>query len=164
MGFTTIRKIMLSIRKMNLSDLSVIHEIESEVHAYPWTKGMFMDCLNNQSYEGVVLELEDEDKNNNELCAYLITQSILDECHILTIGVKKTRQKQGQAMRLLSFLIECQKEKYNRILLEVAESNIPAIHLYKKLGFQQIGVRKNYYQSTDGRPDNALIFEKLLGR
>lgn len=149
---------MLFIRKMNLLDLSIICEIESEIHAYPWTKGMFRDCLNNGNYEGFVLE----DKNNNELCAYLVTQTILDECHILTIGVKKTRQKQGLAVQLLLFLMEPQKETFNRILLEVAESNIPAINLYKKLGFQQIGLRKNYYQSPNGCSDNALIFEKLL--
>ncbi len=155
---------MLIIRKIELSDIPSIYEIESEVHTYPWTQGMFVDCLNNEneSYEGFVIE--NKDKNNNELCAYLMTQSFLDECHILTVGVKKNRQKKGLAIQLLLFFIERQKEKFHRILLEVAETNTPAIYLYTKLGFQQIGLRKNYYQSpTKGSSDNALIFEKLLG-
>lgn len=150
---------MFYIRKMNRSDLSAIWKIESEIQVYPWTKGMFRDCLKNECYEGFVVE----DKNYNKVCAYLVTQSILDECHILTIGVKKSRQKQGLALQLLTFLFEQKAKDSARILLEVAESNIPAVHLYKKLGFHQIGLRKNYYQNTVTQcSDNALIFEREL--
>lgn len=148
-----------TIRSFTPSDIPLITQIESHVHSHPWTEGMFRDCFINSSdhsYEGFIFEV------NNSLCAYLIIQNILDECHILTIGVKKEEQNKGYATQLLQYLIKKQQDKHaQRILLEVRESNKPAIFLYLQLGFQQIAVRKNYYW-THTISENALIFEKLL--
>lgn len=155
-----------TIRKILPSDIPSIASIESQVHAHPWTEGMFQDCLNadfesnadsNSSYEGFILE------NNKISCAYLITQTILDECHILTIGVKKEYQHQGYATQLLQYLFEKKKKACRRVLLEVRESNLVAICLYKKLEFQQIALRKNYYSDNlKNQHENALILEKKL--
>jgi ribosomal-protein-alanine N-acetyltransferase len=148
------------IRPMIKEDLPSIISIETHIQAYPWTEKMFLDCFNNHEYEAFVLEY------SNEISAYLITQSILDECHILTIGVAENFQNQGLASKLINFLIkhlEHQPKNCQRILLEVAESNLSAINLYKKFEFNQIGLRKNYYQNVaQERSDNALVFEKLL--
>jgi ribosomal-protein-alanine N-acetyltransferase len=117
---------------------------------------MFKDCFD-AHYEGFILE------SDKIICAYLITQTILDECHILTIGVKKESQHQGYATQLLQFLIDQKQKTCHRILLEVRESNAPAIYLYKKLGFERIALRKNYYQdAVKNQQENALIFEKKL--
>ena len=150
-------------RKLFPSDIPTISSIESTIHSHPWTEGMFRDCFdenfnNNTNYEGFILE-----DNNKIICAYLIIQTIFDECHILTIGVKKESQHQGYATQLLQFLFEQKNTVCHRILLEVSESNQPAICLYKKLGFQQIALRKNYYQDViKNQCENALILEKRL--
>lgn len=137
------------IRQITSADIPVIAGIESEVHAHPWTEGMFTDCLDSR---GFVLE------NNGIICAYIIIQIILDECHILTIGVKKIYQHQGYATQLLDNIINNYSAICQRILLEVSALNHPAIQLYQKLEFQHIAVRKNYYAASE----DAFIFEKIL--
>ncbi len=140
------------IRPIISSDISILADIDSAVQAYPWTEKMFMDCLH-EAYEGFVV------LNDEQLCAYLITQTIFDECHILTLGVAKTAQKKGYATQLLQFLMEYKKNY--RFLLEVAESNHPAINLYKKFGFQSIGRRKNYYHhALRNCGEDAVVLER----
>ena len=147
-----------TIRKMLSADIPAIALIESHVHSHPWTEGIFKDCFK-ENYESFVLKNEEK----QSIDGYLITQTILDECHILTIGVKKKSQHQGLATQLLQFFIDQKQESCQRILLEVRESNQPAIHLYKNLGFECIALRKNYYQDTlKNQYENALIFEKNL--
>lgn len=146
------------IRDIQYADLSTIAHIESQIHAHPWTEGMFLDAFHAE-YSGWVLE--EQSIHGNEICGYLMVQNILDECHILTIGVKKEKQRKGYAKQLLEFLLNNPDEMHvmHKILLEVQESNTPAIRLYQHFGFQQIGLRKNYYQN-----ESALIFEKNLGQ
>lgn len=137
---------------MHYSDLSVIADIESNIHAHPWTEGMFSDAFH-AGYSGWILV--ENSANGTQICAYLIIQIILDECHILTIGVKKEKQRLGYAKQLLNFLLDNQRNNSNKILLEVQESNIPAVKLYQQFDFKQIGIRKNYYQH-----ESALVFER----
>lgn len=149
---------MSQIRSITPSDISILFQIESEIHSHPWTKGMFEDCFKSASqdlgYSGFILENE-----QNKPCAYLVIQTILDECHILTIGVKKEYQNQGYASQLVQYLFDTHSPR--RFLLEVRESNQPAINLYQKLGFQCIAERKNYYFMPNNHRENALIFEKI---
>lgn len=145
------------IRAIIPDDLAIVAKIESEIHSHPWTEQMFQDCFKPESanlgYSGFVLE------EHHTITAYLIIQTILDECHILTIGVKKDYQQQGYATELLKHLLEYTKKSYQSIFLEVRESNQPAIRLYKKLGFTPIAVRKDYYSSEKNARENALIFK-----
>lgn len=149
------------VRQMTFNDIPTIAQIELEVHSHPWTEGMFKDCFGADNafhlgYNGFVLL-------TSKIIGYLIIQTILDECHILTIGVKKDGQHKGYATQLFNRWLNSE-HLCRRILLEVSESNQPAINLYQKLGFCCISQRKNYYVSSDkkGLSSNALIFEKKL--
>lgn len=160
----------MQIRSINLTDIPTIFRIETQIHSHPWTEQMFMDCFKSEStnlgYSGFVLEVLSESKKATKtIAAYLIIQIILDECHILTIGVDKKYQKQGFGTQLINHLYSQQliSNPIRRILLEVNESNDPAIQCYKKQGFKCIAERKNYYAaSINKQPENALILEKLL--
>ncbi len=149
---------MPKIRPITPTDIPIVFCIESQIHTHPWTENMFQDCFKPESenlgYAGFVLE------TTQKICAYLIIQTILDEYHILTIGVEKEYQNKGYATQLLQHLFNHLKNNnIQRILLEVRESNLSAIHLYKKLGFKCIAERKNYYKAQNNEFENALIFE-----
>lgn len=154
----------MTIQKITLSDIPDIAKIEAEIQADPWTEGMFKDTLNaGAGNEGFVI------KKDNLICAYLLIQMIVDECHILTIGVKKEYQHQGLATKLLTYLestyLSSKPTTSHRLLLEVRESNKPAIKLYQKLNFQLLSFRKDYYKvfsNQSGDNENALIYEKYI--
>ena len=97
-------------------------------------------------------------KFNQEIVGFAGIKCNLDEADLMNIVTKKNFRNQGIASTLLKSLIPLSK-KLNlvSISLEVMEENYPAIHLYKKLGFEQVGIRKNYYQDKNG-----LIMRKFL--
>ena len=78
-----------------------------------------------------------------------------DEADIIDIGIRKDRQGEKIGSRLLAYMLDDLKGK--RVFLEVRESNAPAIGLYKKFGFQKIGMRKNYYDHPE---ENAVVMFK----
>ncbi len=85
--------------------------------------------------------------------------AIVDEINIMNIVVKKGMRKLGIGSSLLDFIIDYAKEhSYSSITLEVNENNIPAINLYKKYNFKQVGIRKKYYNNTD----NAILMTLKL--
>lgn len=96
---------------------------------------------------------------------FVMVQAVLDEAEINTIVVAKEARKSGIARKMLSAVFERLRENdVGRLLLEVAEDNVPAIGLYRHLGFDEIGRRKNYYRRKSGRMVDALVMERALGR
>ena len=92
---------------------------------------------------------------NEEIVGFAGIKMMMDEADIMNIVVKKTFRNQGIGTLLLKKLMDLSRElNCISITLEVMEENYPAIHLYKNLGFTQIGIRKNYYQDK-----NALIMK-----
>ena len=90
-------------------------------------------------------------KINNEIVGFAGIKIILDEADIMNIVTKKIFRNQGIGKLLLENLIQLAKSlNLTSITLEVNEENAPAIHLYKKFGFEILGIRKNYYQNKDG--------------
>lgn len=103
------------------------------------------------------------DTDKNELRGYLLVEVlkfIEGECdiHIYEIGVASSFRKQGIAFNLLTSLFEMFKKKKATVYLEVRRSNLSAINLYKKCNFEQIGIRKYYYENLE----SAIEFKKEL--
>lgn len=135
---------------MRLSDVDEVMEIEHTLYDYPWTKAILSDCIQ-VGYSCWVY------KQNYEIQAYCVLSSGAGEAHILTLCVKKEYQGQGFGKMLLQHLIDLATDhKSEVIILEVRPSNVSAVHLYHKFGFNEVGTRKGYYPATDGRED-ALI-------
>lgn len=92
----------------------------------------------------------------------LVCSKVLDEMEILTLCVHPESRKQGKALFLLTYLMaQAQRWQVTRLFLEVSVENAPAISLYEKMGFYQIGYRKNYYRTQQGFCD-AICYEKKL--
>ena len=141
--------------EMTESHISAVRKVELRCYPYPWSEGIFRDCVNSDYLCRVLLDAE------NTLIAYAIVSVAVEECHILNICVNDGMRGQGIARLLLRRMLqEAQKFGAAEAFLEVRPSNQAAISLYKSFGFVEIGRRKNYYPSDNGREDAiAMAFD-----
>lgn len=140
---------------MNERDLDAVAALEASLQIFPWSRGNFADSLT-AGYSVWVLRL------GGDLIGFSVVMSVIDEAHLLTIGVCKRYQGQGYGARLLRHAMECARQGgAHKFFLEVRPSNERAVELYRHFGFKQIGTRKGYYPAVVGRED-ALIFDKEL--
>ncbi len=146
-----------AIRPLTLADLDAVMEIESRAYDFPWTQGIFRDCLR-VGYCCWCYE------NDGIIQGYGVMSVAAGESHILNLTVRPELQRQGIGSRLLKhFLQLARRHGADTLMLEVRPSNRKAISLYEKLGFNEIGVRRNYYPAEDGRED-ALLLALSLAR
>ncbi|NLY18684.1 MAG: ribosomal protein S18-alanine N-acetyltransferase [Clostridiaceae bacterium] len=137
------------IRKMQPCDIEGILKVEERSFATPWSFKMFMDEVNNPCAVYYVALSEDE------IVAYAGVWFIMDEGHITNIAVDPDFRHRKIATGLLNKIFEESRERNIRgLTLEVRESNISAVLLYKKFGFTVEGKRKGYYSDTN---EDALI-------
>ena len=145
----------LSLRPMTMADLSVVLSIEQQAYQFPWGYGIFEDCLKH-GYSCWVYE------NERNIIAYAAVMFSLDEMHLLNICVHPDYHGQRLGSRLLKTLERIGKGvKADTCFLEVRQSNFSAIRLYINAGFNEVGLRKNYYQALHGRED-AIVMAKTL--
>ena len=150
------------MRSMSLADVDAVLAIEQTVQPYPWTRGNFSDALSG-GYRCVVDEIQ------NEIVSYAVLMPVLDEAELLTIGVAAGRQRQGLGRTMLAAQMRWAKtNNMRRIFLEVRVSNLPAIALYRKTGFIEIGARRGYYRNAQGCEDALVmacdLIDENLGR
>ncbi|MDD5227672.1 MAG: ribosomal protein S18-alanine N-acetyltransferase [Methylococcales bacterium] len=149
------RKELMRLRKMNRSDLTQVVAIEKSSYNFPWGEDIFRDCLNTR-YDCWVCELGDD------VLGYGIMSMAVGEAHILNLCVSPKEQKQGIGRKILEHLISIAKTDAEQMFLEVRPSNIHAIALYDSIGFNEIGVRKGYYEAVHGREDALMFALELL--
>lgn len=140
---------------MNDRDLDAVAALEASLQTFPWSRGNFADSLA-AGYSTWVLRL------GGDLVGFSVVMQVIDEAHLLNIGVCRRYQGQGYGARLLRHAMERSRLGGARqLFLEVRPSNERAVDLYRHFGFNQIGLRKGYYPAVVGRED-ALIFDKEL--
>lgn len=140
----------LLIRPMLESDLRAILEIERRAYTYPWTNGVFNDCLRS----GYSCWVADQ---RCDVRGYGVLSVAAGESHILNVCIDPNHQGNGYG-RLMMHHLMSKAEDYHAeaIYLEVRPSNKLAYQLYTSLGFNEVGHRKDYYPDASGRED-ALI-------
>ena len=145
---------MIEFRKLKLRDLNAIEEIERASYPTPWSRSMFAGELAKPSS----ICLGAIDGATDELVGYLIISRYVDAWHVMNIAVAPTHRRRGIARGLMERLFELTARDARRgYTLEVRVSNVTAIALYERFGFEPSGVRRGYY--TDNRED-ALIMWK----
>ena len=143
------------IRAMSPADLKAVSAVEQASYEFPWSLGIFRDCLL-AGYQSLVLEL------TGAISGYAIMSVAAGEAHILNLCVHPDCQSRGYGRRLLNaLLVKAEDVGVERVFLEVRPSNGAAIRLYRSAGFEQIGVRPSYYQADGGRED-AVIFAATI--
>lgn len=141
---------------MTEDHIASVVSIENASFAYPWRSTLFREELRcQQALDYVVTPLQ-----GSQVVAFICLRHMINELHMLKIAVSPSCRRRGVAEWLLN---ECAGQArisgMDQILLEVRPSNIPAIELYRKLGFRQIGTRPKYYVETG---EEALVFVKEL--
>ena len=137
---------------MNLKDLENIKDILTSEFDDFWNYNVLKEELENKNSKYLVAKID------NEIIGFAGIKVILDEADIMNIVTKKSFRNNGLGSLLLKNLIELSKNlNISSISLEVDETNIVAINLYKKFDFKEIGNRKNYYKNN-----NAILMSKKL--
>ena len=143
------------IRPMTLADLDAVYDIERRAYSFPWSRGIFIDCLR-IPYTCEILE------ERGAVIGYAVMSLGGDEAHLLNLCLDEPARGRGLATMMLDHLVlKAMREGVRVLYLEVRPSNAPALALYARSGFARIGVRKNYYRSEDGRED-ALVLARSL--
>jgi len=138
----------LSFSKMNLDDLKIISPILQSDFDDFWNENILKSELENENSYYIVA------KQNDEIVGFGGLWKSIDDIHITNIVTKKSLRNKGIGKAILTELINQAKSLgYNIITLEVNEKNLPAISLYKKFRFKEVGIRKRYYNNCD----NAII-------
>jgi ribosomal-protein-alanine N-acetyltransferase len=145
----------VSIRKMRHEDLPHVSDIERRSYDFPWSHGVFRDCLL-AGYHCIILE------RDGDVAGYGILSVAAGEAHILNLCVEQTWRAHGYGERLLDeMLFTARTSSVREIFLEVRPSNENALALYKKKGFYKVANRPAYYQASEGREDAAVLAKKL---
>lgn len=140
---------------MSADDLDAVTALEASLQEFPWSRGNFADSLA-AGHDARVLRL------GADLVGFSVVMSVVDEAHLLNIGIDRRHQGQGHGARLLRRIMDdARSAGAVRLLLEVRPSNRQAIAFYRYFGFSQIGLRRAYYPAATGRED-ALVFDKEL--
>ena len=140
------------IEKMNATHVPQIAELEKLCFSDPWSeKSIETELSCRLSVWLVALEGE-------QVVGYVGSQTVIDESDMMNIAVHPDFRRRGIAEALVAELEAALRQRGSRALtLEVRDSNAPAIALYEKLGFSQVGLRKNYYRNPK---EDARILRK----
>lgn len=127
-----------------MSKIDEIYYTEECCFAEPWTLAMLESELENP------LSVIETACRDGKTVGYALGRVVADEAELLKICVLGDYRRQGIAEKLLSELLAKMREKgAAACYLEVRSRNLPAISLYKRLGFAEVGLRKNYYRDDD---------------
>lgn len=145
---------MIHIVELAQEHVAPIAELEKICFSDPWSENSIAYELTSRlSYWLVAVE-------EGQVVGYIGSQSVLGESDMMNVAVHPDHRRKGIAEALIVALSDCLKQRDNVCLtLEVRASNVPAIALYDKLGFQQVGRRPNYYRNPK---EDALILRKAL--
>jgi len=146
----------LILRDMLDADIDSVLLIEQQVHAHPWTGGNFKDAISS-NYLCKLAELE------GKLIGYAVLMQGVDDAELLDIGIARTHQRQGWGGKLLQQMLTLARDMCKqRVVLEVRAGNSAAIGLYRSMGFQEIGLRRDYYPVENNTREDAILMGRTL--
>ena len=138
--------------EMKAEHVPQVAQLEKLCFADPWSEMSIASELQNLWAYWLVAVQDDM------VVSYIGSQSTIDETDVMNVAVHPDWRRQGIAEQLIENLIEeLKKRGSHALMLEVRASNAPAISLYEKMGFRQVGLRKNYYRNPK---EDALILRK----
>lgn len=140
---------------MHELDVPVVVAIERSAYQFPWSEAIFRDCLRVGYICRAIVA-------RGDIAGYGIMSIGAGEAHILNVCVREDYRGRGLARKVLQYLINrARNAGMYEAFLEVRPSNLTAARLYHTLGFEQVGVRRGYYQAPNGRED-AAVLRRLL--
>ncbi len=145
----------LYVRSMEVEDLVQIIRIEEASYEFCWTEKIFRDCMKS-GYCCLVLA------DNDNVFGYAVLMIGAGESHVLNICISNTHRAKGWARHLMMEMIDFSVcLQCNDMFLEVRPSNPIAYGLYQSLGFNDVGMRTDYYKARNGREDAIVMAMSL---
>ncbi|MGE0385046.1 MAG: ribosomal protein S18-alanine N-acetyltransferase [Gammaproteobacteria bacterium] len=145
------------LRPMRTGDLAEVAVIERQAYEFPWSEGIFGDCLR-VGYCCWVAEL------GKRVSGYGIMSVAVGEAHVLNLCVRPSAQGCGLGRALLAHMMQVARDHHATVVfLEVRPSNRVAINLYESTGFSRVGTRRGYYPAREGREDAFILSRDLAG-
>jgi ribosomal-protein-alanine N-acetyltransferase len=142
---------------MHLAHLPAVLAIEQTVYAFPWTHGNFVDSLA-AGHVAHVLRASD-----GAVAGYSVALTGVQEMHLLNLTVSPLWQRRGHARALLDALqAQCRSEGSEALWLEVRPSNLRARDVYRRYGFEEIGLRRGYYPAAGGKREDACVMRLMI--
>lgn len=142
---------------MTADDVPAVLRIERAGQPVPWTEGMLRDCLRADYWNTVAVD------GAGAVLGFAILSSGGGDAHVLNIVVDPAARRRGVARRLLDALMDAARERAaDQLFLEVRAGNVPAITLYRDLGFAEVAVRRGYYPQPGGGREDAVIMARAL--
>lgn len=143
------------LQPMHAEDVAGVMAVETKVYEFPWTGGIFNDCMR-VGYNCWVW------KQDDEVIGYGVMSVAAGEAHILNLCIDPGHQRRGLGRGMLEHLLGlARRYGADTVFLEVRPSNRPAVALYESLGFNQVGLRRNYYPHSAGREDALILAYRL---
>lgn len=139
----------VSLRSINEGDIDLIFKIEKLVFKIPWKRSQFYESM--ERSKGLLILFR------GKPIGYGLFQIVLEEANLLKIAIIPEFQGRGMGFNLLDALIlSARNYRVSDCFLEVQKGNTAALKLYIRYGFNEIGIRKDYYITRSGRED-ALV-------
>lgn len=144
-----------SVRSMCQADIPAVAAIERGTYSFPWSDGIFRDCLL-AGYTNLVLDID------GDVVGYGIMSIAASEAHLLNICIAGYLRRRGIGRQLLEHMMQiAQAAAVECVYLEVRPSNRPALRMYEAAGFDAVGVRENYYKARDGKEDAMVLVRRF---
>ena len=145
----------LSLVPMRSQHVAQVADIERQASFMPWPQSLIEQCLRDGYINHLLFDADDA-------IGFSVCSTGADEAHLQNIVVVPAQQGRGAGYWLLEQTVRKLKERaLQRLFLEVRASNHPAIHLYQQYGFENIGLRKDYYEAPVGREDAYVYMLEL---
>ena len=142
---------LIQVRGMRVDDLSMVSALENLSYEFPWSPGIFGDCIK-AGHSCWVLCVDES------IAGYGILSTGASEAHLLNLCIGPGHRGRGLGRHLLARLLDVAKwDRAERVFLEVRPSNPLAKTLYESVGFKQVGVRPRYYPARGGREDAIVM-------
>jgi ribosomal-protein-alanine N-acetyltransferase len=146
--------VKVELRRLDAADLDLVEAIERESYRTPWSRSMFDAELRKPSSLALGAFTKDD-----ALVGYAFVSRYVDAWHVMNVAVADAFRRRGIASALLGRLFEVTESDSRRgYTLEVRVSNVGAIQLYERLGFEPRGIRRGYY--TDNREDALIMWRE----
>ena len=147
-----------TLRDMRQTDVTAVATIEQSAYEFPWSPGIFRDCLL-AGYTSLVLE------HSGKVIGYGIMSVAAGEAHLLNLVLSESARRMGNGRRLLEHLMEVARlAGAEGVYLEVRPSNERALLLYERAGFQLLGRRRGYYRARGGTEDAVVLVHRFHRR
>ena len=150
-----------ALQALSVEDSAVAAALHVEGFSRPWTDGEFAALLDQDTVFGFAAR--EVGRGGRGPVGFVLARLAAGEAEILTIVVARAHRKHGLGWQLMDAVLrELHGRRAEALFLEVDETNLAAIGLYRRLGFREVGKRPNYYRSTEHGPTGALVMRRDL--